>query len=68
MHHYLLPAKKLEHIGCSPFFRRVEGVREDGEDGGTMMWRKVGSSQTRQTAAGWKCRNLEGAVPGFGKL
>ena len=24
--------------------------------------------QTRQTAGGWKCRNLEGAVPGFGKL
>ena len=36
--------------------------------GQSMMWRKVGSSQTRQTAAGWKCRNLEGAVPGFGKL
>ena len=65
----MLPAKKLEHIGCSPFFKRVEGVGEEGEDGGrSMMWRKVGSSQTRQTAAGWKCRNLEGAVPGFGKL
>ena len=32
-----------------------------------MLWKKT-LVQTRQTAAGWKCRNLEGAVPGFGKL
>ena len=70
MHHYMLPAKilgkKLEHIGCSPFFRRVEGVREEGEDGGTDHDVEEGGVQPDKTNSRWlEMQKPRGSRPGL---
>ena len=66
MHHYMLPAKKLEHIGCSPFFRRVEGVREEGEDGGTEHDVEEGGVQPDKTNSRWlEMQKPRGSRPGL---